>query len=565
MMVIRVRARGLLTGIAVVMAVTVVGLAVVLRDSNNHSRQQLIRGFEQREGIGAALFEALLNGAISSGSVPSNLAGQQITRADLLADSGRPMQNEAVYSGGGRLLGQIVVSRGARPVPAAVAHVLVADALRAQTSFSNVLGPASLAIGTAFRTPYGERVQVSQFPLAAISALLPAYMARMTDRGGASYILDGNDRVIGTSLRGLSPGALAPDLALRRAIAHHRNGSYTDRGATWNFASGRFVGTDWKLVLATPDAILFAPVSGARQVVPWVLITLLVLSCLIVVALVQRARRDAGRLVIANTELERRNDEVVEANEAKSRFLAGMSHELRTPLNGIIGFTELMYDGRVGPMADQHREFMGDILSSARHLLRLINDVLDLSKVEAGKLEFDSRPVELAALIDETLATLGPLAGEQGVTITTEVDPRLGIVSLDPSRFRQILLNYASNAVTVTEPGGHVTVRAATAADGDLRLEVEDTGPGIAPEDMTKLFTEFAQLRRGRPTATPGTGLGLALTKRLVEAQGGTVWVRSELGRGSVFGATLPCPHLPTSASSDVPDDAPAIAGNQPA
>jgi len=537
-----VRSRGLLTGIAIVMAVTVVGLAVVLRDSNSHSRQQLIRVFDQREGIGASLFDALLNGVVTSGGPSPGLEADQVTAASLEAAVAiQPTESVAVYTAGGQLLGQATAARGVAPVPPGVVRALIHGALMAGPSISNVLGSGALALGTKFRTPYGIRVELTEFPLQTINMLLPGYMTRMNDKGGESFILDGNDRVISTSVHGVQPAALAPDPELREAIAGQTTGAFTDDGASWHFTSGSLTGTDWKLVLAVPNAILFAPVSGPRQVVPWVLISLFMLSCLVVLALVRRARRDAERLGAANAKLELRNAEVEEANDAKSRFLAGMSHELRTPLNGIIGFAELMHDGKVGPLSDQHHEFMGDILASGRHLLRLINDVLDRSKVEAGRLEFDRQQVELTPLVSDILATLRPLATDNAITVTSEIAPEFGVVCLDPARFRQILLNYVSNAVKFTEPGGSVWVRLSPGEDGDLRLEVEDTGVGIAPGEIATLFTEFGQLGPGRGTATPGTGLGLALTKLLVEAQGGAVWVRSEPGVGSVFGAKLPC------------------------
>lgn len=532
------RFRGLVISITLVMAATVAGVGVVLRDSNNHSRQQLVQVFDQREGIGASLFEALLHASFETGTVAPGLAARQISGAAIKAASdGYP---SAVLAADGRPLASFV-PHGTQPVPAAIGGALVRIALRTHQAISRIFGDRQGAYGFTFPTPYGTRVEVQAFPLGTIAQLLPVYMQRLNGRGGESFILDTNDRVISTNLPGISIGAPAPDVALSGAAEHHARGQFSERGATWHFTSAPLVGTEWRIVLAVPDAILFAPVSGPRQLVPWVLISLFGLSCLVVLVLVQRTRRDADRVVVANAKLEQRNQQVEEANEAKSRFLAGMSHELRTPLNGIIGFAELMHDGRVGPMSERHHEFVGDILASGRHLLNLINDVLDISKVEAGKLEFDRRPVELCPLVTEILATIRPLAEDKSITVETEVDPRLGTVELDSSRFRQILLNYVSNAVKFTEPGGRVWIRVAVGPDARLTLEVQDTGVGIAAEEIGALFTEFGQLQRGRAASQPGTGLGLALTKRLVEAQGGRVWVRSVLGTGSVFGAGLPC------------------------
>lgn len=239
-----------------------------------------------------------------------------------------------------------------------------------------------------------------------------------------------------------------------------------------------------------------------------------------------------------NEQLARALDAARSATEAKSRFLAAVSHELRTPLNGIIGFSELMYDGKVGPISDDHREFLADILASSRHLLRLINDILDLNKVESGKMEFFPEPRSIAALVAEVRDVVWPLAVKKELRLTTDVPEDLHAV-VDSARFKQILYNYLSNAVKFTPPAGSVRLRV-TVEDGQfIRADVEDTGTGIDPEEIKRLFQEFQQLPNSR-NAGQGAGLGLALTKRIVEAQGGKVSVRSQVGRGSVFSATLP-------------------------
>ncbi len=239
-----------------------------------------------------------------------------------------------------------------------------------------------------------------------------------------------------------------------------------------------------------------------------------------------------------NEQLARALDAARSATEAKSRFLASVSHELRTPLNGIIGFSELMYDGKLGPISDEQQEIMGDILTSAQHLLGLISDILDISKVEAGKMEFRPETSPVDRLVFEVRDIVRPLASRKGVELMAEVADGLQLV-IDPARFKQVLFNYLSNAVKFTPAGGRVQLRVELTAAGKLRVEVEDTGIGIAPEDMPLLFNEFRQLPNNRKP-DQGTGLGLAVTRHIVEAQGGTVSVRSVLGRGSVFVAELP-------------------------
>ena len=216
-----------------------------------------------------------------------------------------------------------------------------------------------------------------------------------------------------------------------------------------------------------------------------------------------------------------------------------MSHELRTPLNAIIGFSELIFDGKVDPASPAHHTFVGHILSSARHLLQLINDVLDLAKVEAGKVEFHCETVALEPLVNEVLDIMHGGFAAKLIQLQVHVDTQLASVWIDPDRFKQVLYNYLSNAMKFTSSGGSVAVRATALDETWFRLEVEDTGAGIRPEDIDKLFSEFHQVRASTGKFHPGTGLGLALTKRLVEAQGGSVAVRSVTGEGSVFSVVL--------------------------
>jgi PAS domain S-box-containing protein len=253
-----------------------------------------------------------------------------------------------------------------------------------------------------------------------------------------------------------------------------------------------------------------------------------------------RERRKLEQVRQRTIELELQNRRIVEANRLKSEFLANMSHELRTPLNAIIGFSELLHSGAVSADSSEHDEFLGDILSSGRHLLQLINDVLDLAKVEAGKLDFRPEPVELAKLVGEIVAITRTTAATKRITVETEVDPSLTGIVLDPSRFKQVAYNFLSNALKFTPEAGRVSIRITPRGTDQLLLEVEDTGVGIAPADLGRLFIEFQQLEAGTAKRHQGTGLGLALSRRLVEAQGGTVGVKSTLGAGSTFHAILP-------------------------
>ena len=260
-----------------------------------------------------------------------------------------------------------------------------------------------------------------------------------------------------------------------------------------------------------------------------------------------RERLRADEIRRRSAELETQNRRIREASRLKSEFLANMSHELRTPLNAIIGFAELLHDGQVEPGSETHQEFLSDILTSGRHLLQLINDVLDLAKVEAGKLEFRPETVEVSRLVGEVIAILRTTAAQKQIRVETQLDPGVTTLTLDPARLKQVAYNYLSNALKFTPVGGSVILRVKPEEGDRFRLEVQDTGIGIAREDLGRLFVEFQQLEAGAAKRHQGTGLGLAVVRRLVEAQGGSVGVRSTLGVGSSFYASLPCHAITTS------------------
>ena len=251
----------------------------------------------------------------------------------------------------------------------------------------------------------------------------------------------------------------------------------------------------------------------------------------------QKAREEMHR---HSEELEKQNHYIQEANRLKSEFLANMSHELRTPLNAIIGFSELMHDGKIGAVSADQKECLGDILASGHHLLQLIDDILDLSKVEAGKMEFKPEPVQLSATIRGIGAVLQPLVAKKHIDLQFDFNASAIEVVTDLRSFKQVLYNYLSNAIKFTKPNGRICIRCRLESPEHFCIEVEDTGIGIRTEDLGKLFREFQQIDSGAAKQHQGTGLGLVLTKRLVEAQGGRVGVRSALGHGSLFYAVLP-------------------------
>jgi signal transduction histidine kinase len=227
------------------------------------------------------------------------------------------------------------------------------------------------------------------------------------------------------------------------------------------------------------------------------------------------------------------------ASRHKSEFLANMSHELRTPLNAIIGFSEVLLERMFGEVNAKQAEYLQDILGSGRHLLSLINDILDLSKVEAGRLELGLGRFHLPTALDNALTLVRERASRHGIALDVAVAAGVGDVVADERKVKQILLNLLSNAVKFTPEGGRV-VLTATPADGVIKISVSDTGIGIAPEDQAAIFEEFRQVGHDDTRKQEGTGLGLTLAKKFVELHGGQIWVRSQVGQGSTFAFTLP-------------------------
>jgi GAF domain-containing protein len=238
-------------------------------------------------------------------------------------------------------------------------------------------------------------------------------------------------------------------------------------------------------------------------------------------------------------EIEDKSRQINAANRHKSEFLANMSHELRTPLNAIIGFSEVLGERMFGELNDKQAEYTDDILSSGRHLLSLINEILDLSKVEAGRMELELSKFDLPLAIENARTFVRERAVKHGINLEVSVDERLGDYVGDERKIKQILLNLLSNAVKFTPEGGRIGIEARQ-GDGSIEISVSDTGVGIAPEDQPKIFEEFRQVGSDYAHKTEGTGLGLTLAKKFVELHGGRIWVESEVGKGSTFSFTLP-------------------------
>lgn len=252
-------------------------------------------------------------------------------------------------------------------------------------------------------------------------------------------------------------------------------------------------------------------------------------------------------------QLEETNRDLARASRHKSEFLANMSHELRTPLNAILGFAELIMDGVYGQVPDELRESIEDIHINGRHLLRLINDVLDLSKIEAGQMRLNLGECSIQSLIDSTISATRSLAAEKGLELVSRVETGLPLALGDSKRITQVLMNLVGNAIKFTSGGGSVTVTARRVTNGELHtlnpapemadcieVAVADTGIGIPVEELKNIFSEFRQVDSSITREYGGSGLGLSIAKRLVEMHEGSIWAESQVGKGSIFYFRIP-------------------------
>lgn len=247
----------------------------------------------------------------------------------------------------------------------------------------------------------------------------------------------------------------------------------------------------------------------------------------------------ASQLSQRNAEIEQKNTQLAQVSQMKSKFLAAMSHELRTPLNAIIGFSEVLEARMFGELNDKQAEYARDIHDAGRHLLALINDILDLSKVEAGRMELELAEFDLPQLLESAALLVRERAQAHGMSLEINVDESLDGIVGDERRLKQVLVNLLGNAVKFTPDGGRIELSAVPTGD-TVKITVSDTGPGIALEDQKTIFEEFRQISDNTSQNQEGLGLGLALSKRFVDMHHGTIRVQSEPGRGSTFTVTLP-------------------------
>jgi len=363
------------------------------------------------------------------------------------------------------------------------------------------------------------------------------------------YVVDGGGRLVGRALAA-SPAVadLRNDPVIQRLLAGTRlAGELRDplTGTVGLLTSAPVVfgnGLPWTVVVVQAAGGVEAEtgvVLAEQRAVRLGLVAILLVGSFAFAGVAARSLRQRKLLAVALAQVEAKSREVEAANRHKSEFLANMSHELRTPLNAIIGFADVLSERMFGAINPKQGEYLGDIRASGQHLLSLINDILDLSKVEAGKMELQPSRFSLPDALQSVVMMIRERAAGRGIVLGTDIDPEVGQVEADERKVKQIVLNLLTNAVKFTPPGGQVRLRVSRSGDG-VTVAIADTGVGIAPADQARVFEEFAQARAGTAGEHEGTGLGLTLSRKFVELHGGRIWVESGLGTGSTFTFTLP-------------------------
>ncbi|HEX6061635.1 MAG TPA: sensor histidine kinase [Candidatus Limnocylindria bacterium] len=363
------------------------------------------------------------------------------------------------------------------------------------------------------------------------------------------YIVDGNGRLLGRAAVPFTPAVelkadpIVQQLLAGTGVAGELRDPVTGTTRLLNSSPVGSTGQPGWTVVAVQDTggveAETAGVLGDQRALRLALVAILLLGTFAFARIAAGSVRQRRQLAVALGQVEMKSREVETANRHKSEFLANMSHELRTPLNAIIGFSEVLRQQMFGAVNSKQGEYLEDIQTSGQHLLSLINDILDLSKVEAGKMELQLSRFSLPAALESVLLMVRGRAVGRGVDLRTELDPAIDQIEADERKVKQIVLNLLTNAVKFTPSGGTVTL--GTKSDGaGVVVSVRDTGVGIAPADQTRVFEEFTQAGGAATSGQEGTGLGLTLSRRLVELHGGRIWVESEPGKGSMFSFMLP-------------------------
>ncbi|MDP9319982.1 MAG: HAMP domain-containing histidine kinase [Chloroflexota bacterium] len=398
-------------------------------------------------------------------------------------------------------------------------------------------GPQTIAVAVARRPPAeataGQDVVLADIPVSHLTD----WLRPISGPGQRIYVLDESDRQIATAGEG-DAAAQPMSAPVRDAVRgkDHVAMRLGDGPAdVRNIATATVTSSGWHVVVVRPISAAELDLSAGSAQQRWLrvaLIGFLLIGATLVGWFDQRLRTQGRALALASRH--------------KSEFLANMSHELRTPLNAVIGFSDVLLQKMFGELNERQEEYVRDIREAGRHQLALVNDILDLSKVEAGRMELEPTDFSLPALITDATALLRERASQKGVRLVVATDETLGSVHADERKIKQVLFNLVMNAIKFTPSGGTITV-AGERTSAAVSVSVTDTGIGIAAEDQTRIFEEFRQAGDSAGRAVEGTGLGLSLAKRFIELHRGTLSVVSEPGRGSKFVFVLPQPAVATA------------------
>jgi signal transduction histidine kinase len=389
-------------------------------------------------------------------------------------------------------------------------------------------------------------ILVGEVDLQYLAARLSAFRSSVED----VYVIDGSGQLVGqaavTAVGTQNPNLYRPireDPALRTLVVGRATDAPDPLGRGRRLLASALVrDTPWQVVAVRDPSLLERETDAALlQLTAFriALVGIVLLGSYLLARVTRRVVLQRKALAASNERIADANRQLAAATEAKTRFLANMSHELRTPLNAIIGFADVLGQRMFGELNAKQSDYLADISTSGRHLLNLVNEVLDLSKVEAGRMELEPSEFAVADTIRGALAFVRERATHHGIALTDESPANLGTLVADERKVRQVLLNLLSNAVKFTPDGGAIGVRARR-SDGEIQVSIRDTGIGIAPEDQAKVFDEFQQVGRPSDRSREGTGLGLTLAKRFIELHGGRIWIESELGKGTTFTFAIP-------------------------
>jgi signal transduction histidine kinase len=497
-----------------------VALALALAKTQRDARHTVEDRFADGSKAAASLVQTIVQQAYTSDAALGReaLGGTRVTDAD--AAKALPRTGSAalvVLDAHGARLALAPAAASALPIKGP--HVRSALAGRPAISGALRSGRTRIVeVAVPYDTAHGRRILLIPSPLSAVQRVLGPYLAGLPGLEGHRAYITG---AVAEVLAAANPRE-APDAALTQALRRSpRTANVSYDGDRRQLSRTAIGGTTWDLVDTAKTSVLYAPINGWRRALPWLMLLLLLPALAFIVLLADRAARAAQR--------------ARQASEAKSAFLASMSHELRTPMTTVIGFSEMLQGGALGELTDKQQEVVGHIVTGSRHLNQLINEVLDLSRVEEGRLTFHPEEAAPHKLVGEVVDGMRGLADDRGVRIVVDA-PEIGTFRLDPSRFKQVLYNLIGNAVKFTEAGGEVIVTLRAAEHGELLVSVTDYGPGVHPDEVDRIFLPFEQgsYRSG------GAGLGLAVSRRIVDAQGGRIDVASRPGEGATFTVTLP-------------------------